>query len=505
MVRIICPFHLTEGTDTARFDDCLKLGKRIDERPYLLPDPELLRKRSDEDVTTPTTAQINGAMSPHPNFLPTPADEARPSERRLDVFNAKRIMLSSDLALGSRLKAILETLIEEGGGSIATNIHEADFYICRYREGRDYIVASRSKKDVGNLSWLYYLITKNEWTSPFRRLLHYPTPHGCIPGFEKFRITLSNYGGEARLYLENLVVAAGAEFTKTMKQDNTHLITARKASEKCAAAEEWNIEMVNHLWIEESYAKCAVQPLSVPRYSHFPARTNLGEVIGQTQFDEAVLENIYYPPQSLDSADDIRQVREALETKDQNALSLKTSGKDIIVGPQLRPEFDLQKDNASNIIQKTKGLFGVPPPARKRTAVTTPTINRTSNTGKENDTPSSTSSRGAKDRALSKLHDLAPDMALYEKEKKRGGSIWGGKRALDQVDKGITKKRPATPPDESGDSSDDGQPAVKRAKTALPPIQMQLLITGWTRWLSDVHKEDHERVKISLTTSTRLC
>lgn len=40
-------------------------------------------------------------------------------------------------------------------------------------------------------------------------------------------ITVSNYGGEARLYLENLIEAAGARFTKSMKAENTHLITAR--------------------------------------------------------------------------------------------------------------------------------------------------------------------------------------------------------------------------------------------------------------------------------------
>jgi hypothetical protein len=40
-------------------------------------------------------------------------------------------------------------------------------------------------------------------------------------------ITVSNYGGDARLFLENLIEACGAKFTKSMKADNTHLITAR--------------------------------------------------------------------------------------------------------------------------------------------------------------------------------------------------------------------------------------------------------------------------------------
>jgi hypothetical protein len=92
-----------------------------------------------------------------------------------------------------------------------------------------------------------------------------------------------------------LVQAAGGEFTKTMKQDNTHLITAHTVSEKCSAAKEWNINMVNHIWLEESYAKWHIQTLTNPRYTHFPQRTNLGEVVGQTQIDKQAIERYFFP------------------------------------------------------------------------------------------------------------------------------------------------------------------------------------------------------------------
>ena len=100
----------------SRFDDCFKLGKRIDEKPYLLPDPEILRKHSHDDVKVPNTPQIEGATSPRPEFLPTPTDTPNVSIRKLHVFNAKKVMLAEDLVLGSRLRGILEDLIEKGGG-----------------------------------------------------------------------------------------------------------------------------------------------------------------------------------------------------------------------------------------------------------------------------------------------------------------------------------------------------------------------------------------------------
>lgn len=472
-----------------RFDDCLKLGKRIDEQPYLLPNPEILRKDSSDDVKVPNTAQMEGAMSARPEFLPTPTDTSNNSCRRLHVFNSKKVMLADDLTLGSRLRGIIEDLIEGGGGTITTTVHKADIYVCHYREGKDYVTASRKGKDVGNLSWLYYLITQNEWTSPLLRLMHYPVPRGGIPGFEKFRITLSNYGGEARIYLENLVIAAGAEFTKSMKQDNTHLITARDASEKCNAAREWDINMVNHLWIEESYAKCKVQTMTNPRYTHFPPRTNLGEVIGQTQFDRAALERLYYPEDPDESPEFSRQTRPVMQTKDANATSARPSE------PQLAIELEAHPQEAS--IKKSRRSMNMPTPSRALPSAVTPSTNRLIGIGKENETPSSTSSRGAKDRALSKLHDMAPDVALYEKERKRSGAgIWGGKRAADRIDRDNARKRSSSSAslEEFENGSDEEEHENKKFKSGLPRIQMRLLITGYKKWLSSIAKEETDRV-----------
>jgi len=40
-------------------------------------------------------------------------------------------------------------------------------------------------------------------------------------------MTVTNYQGEARAYLEKLVEACGAKFTRNMTTANTHLIAAR--------------------------------------------------------------------------------------------------------------------------------------------------------------------------------------------------------------------------------------------------------------------------------------
>jgi hypothetical protein len=480
-----------------RFDDCLKLGRRIDEKPYQLPNPEIFSKQPEDDMPIPAANQLLGATNAHPEFMHAPTES--PRAQKLNVFKEKIMMISDDLELGSRIRQIIEDLIVEGGGSITTSVHQADMYICRWREGRDYVTASQRGCDVGNLSWLYHLITYNQWTSPFRRLLHYPLARDGIPGFDKYRITLSNYGGEARIYLENLVIAAGGEFTKSMKQDNTHLITARKASEKCNAAEEWNIHMINHLWIEESYAKCQVQTLTDPRYTHFPPRTNLGEVIGQTRFEEGLLKALYFPREPTPSPDDPKPARRpVMHEKDRNMPTSRKSAGDADMADD--DHEDMQDEEEEFSVKSKKAA----PRQKSRVSApqfSTPAPNRRISAGKENNTPSSTGSRSAKDKALNRLHGLAPDIALYEKEKKRKGAVWGGDRAANKIEKDKSLERslsPATKRHENEYSEED-EPVPKRKKTAssAPPVEIRLLITGYKSWISNPTKEDIDKVIFS--------
>ncbi|KAI9644499.1 regulator of Ty1 Transposition [Ciborinia camelliae] len=464
------------------FDDCLKLGKRIDERPYLLPNPEIGRMKPEDNLPIPSSAGLEGATAAHPDMLDTPT--ASPIQRNLDVFKGKNVMLSEDLDIGSRLTKLLTQLIECGQGTMTPSVRKADIFVCNYREGRNYVIASRSPSThVGNLSWLYYMIAHNEWTNPTRRLLHYPMPKGGLPGFENYKITLSNYGGEARIYLENLVNAAGGEFTKSMKQDNTHLITARKSSEKCNAADAWNIDMVNHLWLEESYAKCEVQRLTDPRYIHFPPRTNLGEVIGQTQFDLKALEKKYFPTDPTPGPNSPKSSK-------MNNLTIRDRDGDH--------NMDGETDD------EEAGVFAPPPKPKARgkrisTASTnvnsTPATKKRTSLGKENDTPSSTNSRSAKDRALNAIHDLAPDIAQYELEKKRKGHVFGGDRAANRIEKERELQRNSSPiakhqdNDEDSDSESDEtdiRPVKKAKTTSKPEVQVRMLVTGYKKKLRNL-------------------
>ena len=378
---------------------------------------------------------------------------------------------------------------------MTTDVEKADILVCHYREGPAYTAASRAGKDVGNLPWLYYIITNDTWTSPLRRLLHYPVARDGLPGFEQYRVALSNYGGEARLYLENLVRAAGGEFTKTMKVDNTHLITARDQSEKCEAAKEWNIHMINHLWLEESYAKWQVQSLSEPRYSHFPRRTNLGEVVGQTQMDRDVLRTCFFPDDESSSDEQEAPPSTMLHRKDHNAPSSLLGSSGARRAHKGSSAVAAMEDDASTstpvAIRARAKRVGT---GSADNEVVTPSISRSRGLGKENQTPSSNGSRSAKSRAVARLHDLAPDIALYEKEKKRvGGVVWGGRKSSEETSVGKRSFGSMSHQSANDDSDvDDGRDSKKARRAKAPPPTMKLLLTGYNRWTGQAQREEDD-------------
>ncbi|TID21413.1 hypothetical protein E2P81_ATG04697 [Venturia nashicola] len=512
------------------FDDCLRLGRRIREEPYTFPDPEILYQQRNSKPPKPQVSDdVKGASSPHPAQMPTPDPSFSGSTRRLTVFKDRKIILSDDLAISTSLRRVLDDLITTGGGHVVEGLNECDTLVCQYREGEQYVTASQAGREVGNLGWLYHMITHNRWTVPTRRLLHYPVPKNGVPGFEDFTISVSNYAGESRLYLENLVKACGGAFTKTMRQDNTHLITAHTASEKCDAAREWNIELVNHLWLEESYAQHRVAPLTTKKYTHFPPRTNLGEIVGQTRIDRAVVEKYFYPRSAVKKGKKgAKLLSDApnMPQESSNLESLETI--DTATPPPEEPEeadhMDVDEEPPTAVQKSKRGRTSKAvatddehePPAtaaktrRSKTepGLKTPALRKFVDSEKENETPGTSGSRGAKARAMSKLHDAAADIALYDKERKRVGGVTHGRdrreSTMDPDTPAVKEKRgrkrqstemEAEPEEETEEEAPADGKRGKRVKSGekLPNIEYRMVLTGYQRWVDDPKSETTER------------
>ena len=99
------------------------------------------------------------------------------------------------------------------------------------------------------------------------------------------------------------------------------------------------------------------------------------------------------------------------------------------------------------------------------------------------------------------MHEIAPDIALYEKEKKRvGGVIYGGRRKTDEdrVTLNNGKKRRSMEAEDKSDEEDSTE--AKRQKKGKPSVAMHLLITGYQKWVGNPKKEDSDKVRSPLRT-----
>lgn len=220
----------------------------------------------------------------------------------------------------------------------------------------------------------------------------------------------------------------------------------RAHSEKCTAAREWNIHMVNHLWLEETYAKWKIMSITDPKYTHFPRRTNLMEVVGQTRIDTDTIEQFY----NLEDAS---------------------------------PEKPRRANGSAGRTATMQTGSNTPTPAKRR------------HTTYEEDSPAPPSTgRKAKERATARLHDtIMPDVALYQKEMKRKGGVMGGKSRAGSADSPSEKSLVGRKRSKSEESEDDSL-ATKKNKKRPPKPTISLLITAYTGWLDKPHKEDAEKV-----------
>ncbi|GME96727.1 unnamed protein product [Ambrosiozyma monospora] len=238
-------------------DVCLKLGRLIDDTPYLFPKPKILNTTNIEDSSfehgqDQAAAQIgNKSLDIGADFSGVLNDDQRLSNLQ-PFLQGKIFYFGDDLGLSNRafesMKSILKTSLGAKSvvnGDVSLLEHPlnsgVNCYVGRFRSGKEYKSASQNNLYVGNLNWLYWMICHNKWVSPFSKILHYPYPTKPLPGFEKCIVGATNYTGDSRMYLNELVTVMGGLFTKSLTPDNTHLLVAKPFGKKFEACQSWEI------------------------------------------------------------------------------------------------------------------------------------------------------------------------------------------------------------------------------------------------------------------------
>lgn len=249
-IRIVLPHWI---------DDCIRQQRHVDEKPYLLSDPVVIETGK-------------------PNFERSPQTT---TESTSDCLMGKRVYLASDHNLSERLEATVKALITLCGGEIISSLDTTniDVYVGKFRLGKEFLDCFRaSDVDVGSLQWLYSVAMRNEYIAPLQsNLLHFPLPEGDIPELRNMRISVTGYSGDARHYLSVLITSMGAVFTKTLDCQNNYLVASKPRGEKYAAVtNRWpSVKIVNHLWVEECFAKWSYLNPELPRYTKVDDHTQI--------------------------------------------------------------------------------------------------------------------------------------------------------------------------------------------------------------------------------------
>ncbi|KTW26957.1 hypothetical protein T552_02447 [Pneumocystis carinii B80] len=445
------------------FNNCLKQRQRVDETPYLLTNYIFDENRTKTDpVLSPMIEKINDSVE---KLNETPLKFTK------QVLKNKKIFFSKDLEINENLLHTIETIVLGLGAILVSSIQNATVFIGMYREGNEYIQAVHRGIIIGNLTWLYWMYVYETWANPELNLLHYPIVKAGLPEMHKMVITISNYQGESRQYLEKLIKALGATFTKNMTPSNTHLIIPCEFGEKYSAALEWNIHIVNHLWLEETYAEWKLQNITTPRYIYFPPKTSFMKIVGNTPIDLDVIKLIYKDVSNV-LVEEKSPLKESNLLKHSNNISLNNN--------------ELPLDSFSSSLDMTSTLdnFGLQVHSDNESSF------QVSNCDSTKENPPPFHKRRAATVALERLHnEIMPDVLLYQKECKR-------KTFIDSSEDIINSKKKLKEISIEFKDLKNNQVSVKRKTIAKPfptnkdfrDYNIRILVTGYKDWDNQMEK-----------------
>lgn len=456
-IKIVLPYWI---------DDCIKTRRKLDEAPYLLK----------SDVST--EEQIEKIEQ-----LDVFEKDYNKATTQKDFLKDKSFYIGKDLEFTERYRELIKTLIRSSGGYISKDLNEASYYIGKYRDGDEYLTASRKDKYVGNINWIFWMVEYQKWISPCVKLLHYPYVRNGLPEMKDLVISSTNYSGDARYYIMKLVAALGAKFTPSLTQQNTHLIAATSKGKKYSYSLRWNLKVVNHLWLEETYQKWRLQPFNHPRYSHYPRSIKIEDIIGETPLDPEVLKS-FYETDYVDAAntsviedsegeDILPTQEEEFESRQPTQFPTQTetlepliSNQQELILPDEPEELEVKEESVLVKPVKVKKI-------EKDSETPSKPLNNTTNTLR----PSS--GRKAKDKAAAKLHENMEELNYFQKQHKSKDipllpdEIKENKKRRESEKIGKEAKKVRAVEEDA-----IGEPTVKKTKKSKP-YHINAIATGW--------------------------
>ena len=252
------------------FDDCFRLGLKCDDKHYIYPHPVIYSSRILEMVENCQSAKSGDLES---DFSPSSTSSLLRSEKFFldDTMKDRTSLLK-------QLKRHELQICDEFEHATAVIVES---------QNQVYYNAFRKGLRIGTRRWALSMLSSGTLSDSKNSLFHYPLGVSKIPAFSNFVISVSNYRGCAREDICKMIKDMGAKFTKNLTTANTHLICSAPLGHKYSRALDWNIHVLNHLWLEDCFSRWSYIVEGNPKYYHFT--TSLSEIVGKTPHDLSTL------------------------------------------------------------------------------------------------------------------------------------------------------------------------------------------------------------------------
>lgn len=453
-------------------DDCLRFGRILDEGPYLLLNPT---GESDQ----PRDLNILKSNE-EPNW----------STSRPEFMKNKCFYISNDYPMSDRMRTTLTDMIIEKGGKVSETFDEkrVDIYIGKYRNGISFVRSAKSRRIItANMQWLYSVLACGVWILPKNyNLLHYPIPREPLPEFRNLKISITNYSGDARIYLTKLITILGGTYTKTLSGENNVLIASKSLGKKYEAAKfKWrekkslDIKIVNSLWLEECFAYWKLMDFNKSQYTYL-GRDGKGVegLLCRTKLDETVLDKWL-----LDSSENPEEVtQESQEDPNkatEDALSINEQQNNIS-----QTEDCITNKETANEIHEQKTADG-----KEINSERTNDNLYTNNSSPQESSPSSFVSNGkeewsaragrsAKFKAVDKLHQDIHDLNYYQAMSKSSRKMKEYMRELENEAKKVEQNSGTSDDKRKAPTYPETPKNKKRKVEATRPYDIKGIVTG---------------------------
>ncbi|KAF9321933.1 hypothetical protein BG003_009251 [Podila horticola] len=507
------------------FQVCCNLKRRFPETIYLFPNPPLQDDNFEvqQDVVQTGAPQLfSNSVKTVAAFLNTPNSNCPQFLRGLNII------LARDLHIMPELKRRFIERIEEAGGSVVDEDDYSsdmiDIVICRFRIGALYTQAAQDGKTVASADWLLHVLQTGTLPSPKASLLHYPIPNDPIAGMTELVMTISNYTGPIREYLKRMIVAVGAVYKPTMSsraapEPTTHIICGNASGEKYEKGQEWNVKVVNHLWLEDCFQSWVLQSEAKPRYTLFPVHNQLSQVFGTKinpqEIDDWVEELaekslVKAEPESESAPmepkepepEHIEPDQPENDTNVDNQIQGEDDGQPIKIQPESPKKPTLQKHRKATFVEDHKSTLS--------SKVAQSSLTKSTETSEKDASPAPLTSapgnvlvysrqRGAALKASKALEQNAADMNTYQEERQNEKKALKKRKRVLLDDISISKDGDDDEEGEESENDMDVDTSTSSRKPASPTKKRRATRKGSTSGTPT--RSDDEEVNTSVNSS----